>query len=179
MRKPQTFAVIALACLLFVPVAASAADHAFSVGYGFAALSPGMHLGRIQGGRNYDFFQFSYLYERPCTDLKPLAVFIEPFAAYVNRPNAGADFGFYTGLKYYPFTGHCDGFFVAAGTGAAYTTIKFKEQGTHTLFTLEASVGYRHGRYYVEEMFRHYSNGATSSPNRSVHASILTVGVYF
>lgn len=158
---------------------AYAVEQAMSVGYGFGALNPGLHLGRIEGGRNYDFFQITYLVERPCTDHLPLAVFIEPFVSYVNRPNAGVDFGFFTGLKYCLQGADKKGFYFTGGTGMVYTTIGFKEQGTHLDFTLEAGVGYRYGRFFIEDRLRHYSNGAMASPNRSVDANVLSVGLYF
>jgi hypothetical protein len=171
--------LLLLIAALAVPATGICADHGFSIGYGVAALCPHLHIGRIEGGSYFDFFQATYLYERPCGDYRRLAVFFEPFAVYVNRPHENVDLGFYTGLKYYPFDRGEHGLFFSAGTGMAYTTMKFQEQGTHLLFTLEASVGYRFGRFYVEDMMRHYSNGATTSPNRSVHANILSVGVYF
>jgi hypothetical protein len=58
-------------------------------------------------------------------------VFLEPFAAYVNRPEDGVDLGFYTGLKWYPLDHAKKGLFITAGIGGAYTTIKFKEQAAH------------------------------------------------
>ena len=141
-------------------VPAYGVEQAMSVGYGIAAFNPGLHFGRIEGGRNYDFFQVTYLVERPCTDHLPLAVFIEPFASYVNRPNSGVDFGFFTGLKYCLQGADKKGFYFTGGTGMVYSTIGFKEQGTHLDFTLEAGVGYRYGRFFIENRLRHYSNGA-------------------
>ncbi len=172
---------IALLCVVCaaIPTVGAALDQGVSVGYGLAAYNPGKHVGRIEGGREYDFFQVTYLLERPCRDHPPLAVFLEPFAASVNRPNPGVDAGFYTGLKYCFLNTVKSGFFVTAGSGLAYTTTGFHEQGTHFNFTLEAGIGYRYGRYFIENRLRHYSNGNTASPNRSVNANVLSVGVYF
>jgi len=158
---------------------AYAVEQAVTLGYGIAALNPDLHFGRIEGGRNYDFVQVTYLVERPCTDYRPLAVFIEPFASYVNRPDQGVDLGLFTGLKYCFYGDGQKGLFLTAGTGLVYTTEGFKEQGTHLDFTLEAGVGYRFGRFFIEDRLRHYSNGGTASPNRSVDANVLSVGLYF
>jgi hypothetical protein len=154
-------------------------DQAVSVGYGVAALNPDLHWGRIEGGRDYDFLQFTYLLERTLRGCLPLAVFIEPFASYVSRPGQGADVGFYTGFRYRPYGTEKKGFFFTAGTGMVYTTEHFKEQGTHLDFTLEAGVGYRYGLFFIEDRLRHYSNGGTASPNISVDANVLSVGFYF
>jgi hypothetical protein len=177
-KRILAIVLFAIACPLLAP-GAGRADHAFSVGYGLAFLNIHKQTGRIEGGRYHDFFQATYLYERPCRDYRQLAVFIEPFAAYVSRPNEGVDVGLYVGLKWYPMDHLAKGLFVLGGTGAAYTTTKFKEQGTHGVFTLEVGVGYRFERFYVQDMLRHYSNGATSHPNRSVQDNILSVGMYF
>jgi len=168
-----------LLVVVCLAVPAWAADEAVSVGYGIAALNPNLHFGKILGGRYYDFSQFTYLLERTCKDYPPLAVFIEPFGSYVNRPNPGADAGFYAGLRYRLYGTEKKGFFFTAGTGMVYTTEHFKEQGTHLDFTLEAGVGYRWGPFFIEDRLRHYSNGGTSSPNISVDANVLSVGFYF
>lgn len=171
--------LLSLVMCIFFPLAVSGADHGISVGYGIAAFNLHKHTGRIEGSRIYDFFQFTYLYERPCRDYSQIALFAEPFVAYVNRPSEGIDFGFYAGLKWYPIDHQNKGLFFTAGTGMAYTTTGFKEQGTHLMFTLEAGVGYRFERFFVEDRVRHYSNGKTASPNRSVNANVITVGIYF
>lgn len=179
LRRPAFILLVPVVILLFLPNAGRAADHALSIGYGFAMLNMDLQTGRIEGGRNYDFFQLTYLWERPSRDYRQLSLFVEPFAAYVNRPNEGFDGGFYAGLKWYPMDHTKKGLFVTAGTGMAYTTIDFKEQGTHLLFTLEVGVGYRFGRFFVEDRIRHYSNGRTAEPNRSVNANVFSVGLYF
>jgi hypothetical protein len=148
-----------------------------TVGYGFGALNIHKHTMRIEGGRDYDFFQTSYLYERPCHHPK-VAVVLEPFAAYINRPNTGVDVGFNAGIKWYPFDPG-KGLYLSPQTGIAYTTIGFKEQGTHLLFILQATLGYRYKNLFIEDRFKHYSNGRTASPNRSVHSNIIVVGMYF
>jgi hypothetical protein len=158
---------------------AGAFEQGVSAGYGLAALNNHMHVGRIEGGRYYDFYQVTYLLERSCRDHNRLAVFMEPFTAFVNRPETGVDVGLYAGVKYRFFDSARRGLFLTAGTGIAYTTIGFKEQGTHLDFTLEVGVGYRFGRFFVEDRIRHYSNGQTASPNRSVNANNLSVGFYF
>jgi len=165
-------------CVL-LPLSGRAADEGLSIGYGLAALDYDKHIGRIEGGRCYDFLQLTFLYERPLQGYKSLALFVEPFASYVSRPATGLDGGLYVGAKLYPLNEERRGLFIIGGTGTAYTTIKFKEQGTHQLFTLEGGIGYRYERYFVEDVLRHYSNGGTASPNRSIQANILSVGFYF
>jgi hypothetical protein len=178
MKHPFLIALLSVVCVA-IPIAGPAFDQGISLGYGLAAFNNQKHLGRIEGGREYDFFQVNYLLERPFRDFRPLAVFVEPFAAYVNRPYDGVDMGFYTGLKYRFLNTGKSSFFFTAGTGLAYTTTGFKEQGTHLNFTLEGGVGYRYERFFIENRFRHYSNGGTASPNWSVNANVLSVGVYF
>jgi hypothetical protein len=165
--------------LAFLSGTVAAGEKAVSFGYGIAALNIHKQTGRIEGGRQYDFFQFTFLYERPCSDYRRLALFFEPFAAYVNRPSDGADFGLYTGLKWYPMGHRNRGLFATAGTGLAYSTVRFKEQGTHLNFTLEIGLGYRFKRFFIEDRLRHYSNGACAHPNRSVNANIVSLGMFF
>ncbi len=61
----------------------------------------------------------------------------------------------------------------------AYTSIGFKEQGTHLLFILQGGVGYRYKSFFVEDRVRHYSNGGTARPNWSVNSNILSIGTNF
>lgn len=173
------FSTLLLIVLLTITLAHSAisAEHAVTVGYGFGFLNVHKRSLRIEGGRNYDFFQGSYLYERP-SHYPKVAVVFEPFGAYINRPNDGVDVGLNSGLKWYPFEAG-KGFYVSPQVGIAYTTIKFKEQGTHLLFILQATFGYRYKNFFIEDRFKHYSNGATADPNRSVHSNIIVLGTYF
>lgn len=175
--KSLVASMLCMLLLLMFSPAAFAADHAITVGYGFGALNIRKHTMRIEGGRDYDFFQASYLYERPC-HYPNVAVIVEPFAAYINRPNTGVDVGVNAGIKWYPFDPG-KGLYLSPQTGIAYTTIKFKEQGTHLLFVLQASLGYRYKNLFIEDRFKHYSNGRTASPNRSVHSNIVVIGMYF
>jgi lipid A 3-O-deacylase PagL len=173
-----------LLCLCLVsfsmvyPVYGFSGEQAISAGYGFGFLNLHKQTGHIQGGNQYDFFQLAYLYERD-SGLKNLTVTGQPWAAYVNRPNDGADVGFDLGIRYYPIKREGWSPFVSAGVGMAYTTIGFEEQGTHFLFVLQAGLGIRYKRFFIEDTLRHYSNAHTAYPNRSVHANIITVGYYF
>jgi hypothetical protein len=169
---------LTVVCILLamLPCSAWSAEHALSVGYGFAYLSNGHPPGEVEQG-NYDFFQGAYLYEHPLS--ARWAVLVEPFVAYVNRPVDGVDVGCNLGLKVYPFTQDRSGLFFTMGTGAAYTSVNFSEQGTHLLFILQGSLGYRYKNYFIEDRWRHYSNGNTASPNRSINANIVVVGMYF
>ncbi|MBP1730954.1 MAG: hypothetical protein H6Q55_1383 [Deltaproteobacteria bacterium] len=167
-----------VACALMVVLSfpAWSAEHALSVGYGFALWSSDSGIGKIEEG-DYTFMQAAYTYEHPLS--ARWLVLVEPFIAYVNRPVNGVDVGFNLGLKVYPFTEDRSGFFFGMGTGAAYTSVDFVEQGTHLLFILQGSFGYRYKNYFIENRWRHYSNGNTAHPNRSINANIIVLGMYF
>ncbi len=164
--------------LLFISGGTVRGENAFSLGYGFAAWNQGKSTGNIEGGKRYNFEQAKYLYERPIL-WTGLALMVEPFASYVSNPNAGTDFGVGVGFKYYPFQTHKDGFYLMGGSGMAYSTIGFQEQGTHLFFIGQGGIGYRSGRFFIENRFRHFSNGGTARPNWSVNTNIIAVGMYF
>jgi hypothetical protein len=174
--KIWRLATLVSALLIALQTPAWPTEQALSIGYGFSLFSNGKDSGKIEDG-NYDFFQAAYLYEKPLSVRWMLLV--EPFAAYINRPVEGVDVGLNLGLKVYPFTQHRSGFFFTMGTGAAYTSVKFAEQGTHLLFILQGSVGYRYRNFFIEDRWRHYSNSNTASPNRSINANIVVLGMYF
>ncbi len=153
-----------------------AAENGLSVGYGFALWSDWHKAGRISEGP-YHFIQAAYTYERPLS--QKWLIQAGPFLAYTWRPTYGIDVGVNLGLKVYPFSRDRSGFFVTAGTGGAYSTVDFVEQGSHAFFILQASAGYRYKNFFVEDKFRHYSNGGTAWPNQSINANIVNVGMYF
>lgn len=169
------FAVAAVAVLLAGPMNAWCADHWFSLGYGIGAFNKERSFGKVEGDRPYSFIQATYIYEKPFS-AKELAFLFEPFTAYVAKPTGGLDMGLDIGLKYYPFRTDNGGFYLTAGPGLAYTTVGFKEQGTHLLFIVQGGVGYRYKSFFIEDRVRHYSNGGTASPNWSVNSNILSVG---
>ena len=159
------------------PMKGYAAEQSLSVGYGFAALNERTSVGKIEGGKYYDFFQLAYLYEMPFW--KKVSIAVEPFAASVNRPNAGLDAGFDLLGRWYPCSVGASRLFVDLGAGAAYTTVGFQEQGTHLLGVLAGGIGLRYKKFFIEDRIRHYSNGHTAFPNRSINANIVSVGMYF
>ncbi len=161
--------------MCLAPALSFAGDHGFSLGFGFGAFNKGKTTGKVEGDRPYNFIQAMYVYEKPLSP-KELAVLGEPFGAYVNRPEPGFDLGLDFGLRYYPFTTDRSGLYLTAGPGMAYTTIGFKEQGTHLLFILEGGLGYRYKNFFIEDTIRHYSNAGTASPNWSVNANIFSIG---
>jgi len=171
------------ACAVFIALCALAANgfcednFGLSLGYGMAAFNKDRSFGHVQSGKSYNFIQAVFLYEKPLTQ-KELALVVEPFVAYVNNPTSGADVGFDLGLKYYPFKPQ-SGLYLTAGPGMAYTSIGFEEQGTHLLFVVQGGIGYRYKNLFIEDRFRHYSNGGTASPNWSVNANIITLGTHF
>ena len=124
-----------------------------TVGYGFGALNINKHVMRIEGGRDYDFFQTSYLYERPCH--RPnVAVILEPFAAYINRPNTGVDVGFNAGIKWYPYCASRKGLSSALQTGICL--IPHGQEGR--LFYPQATL-LPPTKTVFEDRFKHYSTG--------------------
>jgi len=179
MRKKVLGPLLSLTMLvaLWGPARSYGAEQGLSVGYGFAAFNAHTNVGRIEGGKDYDFFQLAYIYEMPFW--KKASIVAEPFVAAVNRPNSGFDGGFDLLGRWYPFKIGASRLFLDAGAGLAYTTIKFEEQGTHFLGVLTGGVGLRYKNFFIEDRIRHYSNGHTSYPNRSVDANIISVGMYF
>ena len=168
------------ACLLgacFGLVSMCAAENAMSVGYGFGIANQS-EPGFIQDRHAYHYTTFSYLYEKPFTPAIALA--LEPYVNVVSEPQSGADGGLNLFLKAYlpEFSPH-NRLYITVGTGGAYTSIRFPEQGTHGLFILQGGIGFRSGRFYVEDRFHHYSNGGLASPNRSVNSDLFKVGWYF
>jgi hypothetical protein len=104
---------------------------------------------------------------------------MEPFLATITDPERGLDLGFNLAFKYYFGKEPRQGWFTALGAGAAYTAVKFTEQGTHLFGILQGSIGYRWKKFHVANRFRHYSNGNTAGPNRSINANILNIGINF
>jgi hypothetical protein len=179
-RKMRWIVCFWLGCMLLCLSEAPClrAEQAVSLGYGLAAYNAERHTGRIEGGKHYDFAQVTYIFEQPFA-ANQLGLVVEPFAAYVNRPNPGVDFGFDVALRYYPVRTEKGSFYISIGAGSAYTTTGFKEQGTHMLGILQGGLGYKYKSFFVEDRFRHYSNGGTASPNWSVNANILIIGTSF
>jgi hypothetical protein len=153
-----------------------AAENALSVGYGFALSSSGHRPGRVSEG-TYNFVQAAYSYERPLS--QRWLIEAGPFFSYVMNPTYGGDVGINLGVKVYPFSQDRSGFFFTMGSGGAYSSIGFKEQGTHAFFILQGSIGYRYKDFFIENRYRHYSNGGTAWPNQSINANVINVGMYF
>jgi hypothetical protein len=172
------FALLVIIALLTLPhwVQAAEAEHALSVGYGFALFNSAQAAGKIEEG-SYDFVLASYFYEKPLSSGVLLQV--GPYLSYVMRPTTGFDVGLNLGIKVYPFSKDYSGFFFTVGTGGAYTSVDFTEQGQHALFIIQGSIGYRYKNFFIEDRWRHYSNGNTAWPNRSINANIINVGMYF
>lgn len=163
--------------LAVIPFPASAQKtNNISIGYGFGFLSTHKAIGQVDEG-NYDFVHIAYQYQRPLSDV--LALLVEPFASYTSKPKEGVDAGITLSLKYSFHKKKQNGFFLNIGGGSTYTSINFKEQGTHLLFILHAGLGYIWNDFFIENRFRHYSSAGTASPNRSINANIIMIGVYF
>lgn len=176
MRK-WFFTVILISAVAFIPFQAFSANESISVGYGFGLFN---HSGgKLEDGKHYNFVQVAFSTEKALSKDKKFNLLLEPFAAYVIDPNSGADFGVNVAVRYYFGSKEYEGFYVTAGSGLAYTTIGFKEQGTHLLFTLHGGVGYKYKNFFIEDRFRHYSNAGLASPNKSVNANIVNIGYTF
>jgi hypothetical protein len=173
-RSLQASLIIAASLVLSQPV--WGAENNFSVGYGFALWSEKHSIGNIAEGP-YNFVQAAYSYEMPIS--QKWLIQAGPYLAYVMNPTEGVDVGVNLGLKIYPFTQDRSGFFFTLGTGGSYSTIAYTEQATHAFFILQGSIGYRYKNFYIEDRYRHYSNAGTSSPNRSINANLISIGMYF
>jgi hypothetical protein len=177
-RSRFAFFFVLLALSLFLSPRPSLADEqTLSVGYGLAALNDTRQVGHLWDNLYYDFGQLSYGYEKTVSG--KFNVILEPYAVYVNRPVMGADFGLMLNGRYYFGSKNDRGFFLTGGGGGVYTTVKFTEQGTHTMFVLDGGLGYRWHRPFVDVRFRHYSNAGLSHPNRSIDAVVTSVGYAF
>jgi hypothetical protein len=82
-------------------------------------------------------------------------------------------------FRYYPFIERRGGLFLDIGAGAAYTSVAFHEQRTHLLGILIGGIGFRYNNFFVTDRLKHYSNGGTAAPNRSVNSNVISVGMYF
>ena len=163
---------------VFIPLFGHAKNNNISVGYGFGAFNSSKGIGKLRGTNgNYDFLQLAYSREKSLSSR--ISLLLEPFLAYVNRPTDGLDLGMIVGLRFYLNKDTKKGLFGTLATGASYTTVWFREQGTHLLFMLQGGIGYKWNKYFVENRFRHYSNGGLTSPNRAINANIINVGISF
>jgi hypothetical protein len=152
------------------------AESAISLGYGFGAWNA-QGAGRVEHKAPYDYATFSYLYEKLITS--SISLVLEPYLGVVNRPHDGIDAGFYLyGKWYFTDISPSKWFYATFGTGAAYTSMNFHEQGTHGLFVIQAGIGYRSGRFFIEDRLHHYSNGGLAKPNRSVNSNLIKIGYF-
>jgi hypothetical protein len=163
--------------LFLLPVPAFGQTSALSLGYGFGVLNPHQEFGKVQDDRSYNFLYLSYLREKSLFE-KAFGV-VEPFITYVHKPEAGLEVGFNLLFRYYLKVGDESLLFGNLGMGAAYTSVDFKEQGTHFLFSPQVGIGFRRGRLFIENRLRHYSNAHLAEPNKAVNADLLLVGIFF
>ena len=138
---------------ILVPLNCYGQNNGFSLGYGFGVNT----FGKIEQNRSYNFLQTAYSYEFRI--LKDLFIVGEPYLAYINEPSRGFDIGLGLLLRYY-----LKDLFFSAGGGGAYTSIEFEEQTHHYLFILQGGIGYKWNNFFIEDRFRHYSNGGGWPP---------------
>jgi len=163
--------------LFLLPIPAWSQTHGLSAGYGFGVLNPHQEFGKVQDDRSYNFLYLSYLHEKSLFEKAFLV--IEPFLSYVHKPEDGLDVGFNLLFRYYLKIGEKSLLFGNLGIGAAYTSVDFKEQGTHFLFSPQVGIGFRWGRFSIENRLRHYSNANTADPNRDVNALLFLLAIFF
>ncbi|HEX2965033.1 MAG TPA: acyloxyacyl hydrolase [Syntrophorhabdaceae bacterium] len=169
-----------VAFLLFtavIGVNCFADQQTISIGYGLGMLNNNRQVGHLWCNDYYDFGVLTYAYEKSMTS--KFNVTAEPFLSYVNRPQKGLDVGLTLNAKYYFMSSTNKGPFASIGGGGVYTTIGFKDQGTHGLFILQGGAGYAWEHLFLEARFRHYSNSSLAHPNRSVNATIMSIGYAF
>jgi hypothetical protein len=169
-RRPIVMArkgILFIFCFL-LPSNCYAQNNGFSLGYGFGVSQ----LGKIEGNRSYNFLQAAYSHEFQI--IKDFFFVGEPYLAYINEPDRGMDIGLGLFLRYY-----LRNFFFSLGGGGAYTGVHFQEQTHHYLFMLQGGIGYKWKNFFIEDRFRHYSNAGLASPNHSINANILSIGILF
>ena len=148
--------------IVALPFACYAQSDGLSVGGAFGFLNDRLDFGKIGGDRDYYFAQISYFHE---FGLFRNAFFhLEPFLVYINQPNDGVDAGLNLLLRYYLPTSRGSSLFFSLGSGGAYTSIGFKEQGTHFLLMLQGGIGFRWRNFFIEDRLRHYSNAGLAHP---------------
>ncbi len=183
MKRPIWMGLVFL-CILVSSVADLSAEQTLSVGYGFGVMNTRLNSGILDDGKYYDFWEIAYTYERAFWQnekawWKDIAFNVMPYVAYVATPTDGFEGGFILNANWYFVNTGPIRIYFGVGAGLAYTTIHFQEQGTHFLGSLSGALGLKYKSFFVENRFRHYSNGNTAHPNRSVNANIVSVGVNF
>ena len=176
--------VLILLCFLAAPAADLSAEQNISVGYGFGVANARLREGSLEDGRYYDFWQIAYSYEKAFWKdekrwWKDIALYVTPFVAYVTSPNDGFEGGAIIGTKWYFLNRGQTRVYFDVGAGGAYSSIDFDMQKSHLVFILTGALGLTYKSFFIEDRFRHYSNGGTGSPNRSVNANIVSIGMYF
>ncbi len=168
---------VVLLFIVALPLTCYGQNDGLSVGGGFGFLNGDQPLGKIGGKRDYYFGQISYFHEFHL--YKNGFLHLEPFLAYTNQPNDGIDAGLNVLLRYYLPVSAKSSFFLDFGSGAAYTSIRFKEQGTHWLTMVQGGIGFKWKNFFIVDRLRHYSNAGLASPNRQVNANVISIGFFF
>lgn len=167
--------LFALLILLF-PAPALAERNGMALGYGFGFLNPEQKFGHIEKG-SYNFVHLTFFHLSRVVGRVDLV--LEPFLAYVLEPEEGLDFGLNIWGRYnFPLRAGRN-FYLQLGLGAVHTTVDLREQGTRSMFILQGGFGFQWKNFFLENRFRHYSNGGLVFPNRSVHANIISLGLNF
>ena len=177
MKRGVPVSFFLLLFILIYPIAASAQNNGISIGYGFSFLTPHQETGEVQEDRAYNFEHLAYFHQWFL--FRNGYIVLEPFLAYVNRPESGLEFGASLLFRYYLRTSERTSLFFNLGSGGAHSTVHFEEQGTHNFFILAGGIGFKWGRYFIENRFRHYSNAHLAKPNDSVNTDIIMIGFFF
>jgi hypothetical protein len=163
--------------LLLSPIVASAQNNGLSIGYGFSFLTPHQETGEVKEDRKYNFETFAYFHQ--WSIFRNGYITLEPFVAYVNRPETGLEFGATLLLRYYIPTSQRTSLYLNLGGGGAHSTVDFLEQGSRNFFILAAGIGFKWESFFIENRFRHYSNAHLATPNDSVNVNMIMIGLHF
>lgn len=169
-----------LVLAVLVPGVSLAQDYGFSVGYGFGVSNSQVKFGEIAGhqdGRSYQFVQLYAFRDLPL--YRSLYFTVEPSLAFVYRPKAAVEPALNFSFKLFLPEKEGNALYFSIGGGATYTTLGYVEQGTQFMFVLQAAVGFKWREFFLENRFRHYSNGGLATPNMSVNADIISLGFFF
>lgn len=166
---------------LFIALSVSAYGQTdgLAVGYGVGNLNPHDGFGKIPNNLGHEFFYLSYFHGFRLSQNGQFV--LEPFVAYTYRTLSGFDLGLNLLYQYnfWNWNSLKNTLFFKIGTGGVYTTVDFTDQGSDFLFILQAGIGLKVDKYFIEFRHRHYSNGGTARPNIGVETEFISVGFYF
>jgi hypothetical protein len=171
--------------ILFLIIFISLSGYAFSqtnglaIGYGLGNLNPHEDFGKIPHDLSHEFLYLSYFHGFRLSQNGQFV--LEPFISYVYRTLSGFELGVNLLYQYHfwKWNASQNSLFFNIGTGGVYTSVDYTDQGSDLLFILQAGLGLKMGKYFIESRHRHYSNGGTARPNVGIETEFLSVGFYY